>query len=51
MWKLSQGHDICSADPWINGAQDARNKAPRYHPFAAEHVAVAKLVESMVAGS
>jgi lysophospholipase L1-like esterase len=51
VWALSKGHDICSDDPWVNGAQDARNKAPRYHPFLAEHEAVAKLVASMVTRS
>ena len=35
VWKLSQGHDICSDDPWINGATNVQGKAPRYHPFAA----------------
>ena len=49
VWKLSQGHDICSADPWINGSVDQQGKAPRYHPFAVEHAAVAKLVESTLA--
>jgi len=48
VWGLSKGHDICSDDPWVNGAQDLKNKAPRYHPFLAEHEAVAKLVASMV---
>jgi lysophospholipase L1-like esterase len=51
VWKASQGHDICSADPWINGSVDQQGKALRYHPFAAEQVAVAKLVESVAAGS
>ena len=47
----AQGHDICSADPWINGSVDQQGKALRYHPFAAEQEAVATLVESMLAGS
>ena len=46
VWKASQGHDICSADPWINGSVNQQGKALRYHPFAAEQVAVASLVES-----
>ena len=49
VWKASAGHDICSADPWINGSVDQQGKAPRYHPFAVEHAAVAKLVESVLA--
>ena len=51
VWKASQGHDICSADPWINGSVDQQGKALRYHPFAAEQAAVAELVESTLAGS
>ena len=51
VWKASQGHDICSADPWINGSVDHKGKALRYHPFAAEQAAVAELVESTLAGS
>lgn len=48
VWSISRGHDICSSDPWINGAAEAPGRAPRYHPFAAEHVAVAKLVEQVL---
>ncbi len=48
VWSASRGHDICSDDPWVNGATNVRDKAPRYHPFAAEHAAVAKLIVSML---
>jgi lysophospholipase L1-like esterase len=51
VWKASSGHDICSADPWINGSVDQQGRALRYHPFAVEQAAVAKLVESVLAGS
>jgi lysophospholipase L1-like esterase len=51
VWTLSKDHDICSADPWINGSVNQQGRAPRYHPFAAEHVAVATLIESLLAGS
>ncbi len=44
VWKASQGHDICSADPWVNGAVTDQQRALRYHPFAAEQAAVAELV-------
>ena len=44
VWSASQGHDICSADPWINGSVDNERAAARYHPFAKEQVAVAGLV-------
>jgi lysophospholipase L1-like esterase len=51
VWRASAGHDICSKDPWINGSVNMQGKAPRYHPFAVEHIAVAKLIESALAGS
>jgi lysophospholipase L1-like esterase len=42
LWRASAGHDICSADPWINGLSGP-GAAP-FHPFAVEQVAVARLV-------
>jgi lysophospholipase L1-like esterase len=42
IWTASKGHDICSADPWINGLSGA-GAAP-FHPFAAEQAEVARLV-------
>lgn len=39
----SSGHDICAAQPWINGAQSADDAAP-LHPFPREQTAVAGLV-------
>ena len=44
VWRASGGHDICSADPWVNGAVTDQKRAARYHPFAEEQRAVAKLV-------
>jgi hypothetical protein len=35
MYAASQGHDICSDDPWVNGSVTDRQKALSYHPFAA----------------
>ena len=32
----SAGHDICSSDPWINGANTDPARALAFHPFAAE---------------
>lgn len=43
VWRASQGHDVCSADPWINGQYFSPVAAP-YHPFASEQAAVAQLV-------
>lgn len=34
MYAASAGHDICSSDPWVNGATTDRQKALSYHPFA-----------------
>jgi lysophospholipase L1-like esterase len=48
IWPESKGHDICSADPWINGSVNQPTKAAAYHPFAAEQRAVARLVEAAV---
>ena len=40
----SRGHDICSTDPWVNGAATAPDGTIPFHPFAAEQEAVARLV-------
>jgi lysophospholipase L1-like esterase len=44
LWRASAGHDLCAADPWINGL-DGPGAAP-FHPFAAEQSAVARLVQA-----
>ena len=48
VFTASEGHDICSDDPWVNGATNDQKRAARYHPFAAEQVAVAELVEEVL---
>jgi len=48
VWAISAGHDVCATDPWINGSINDQHRAPRYHPFAAEHAAVATLIDSML---
>jgi len=40
-YALSRGHDICSADPWVNGRVTNRQAALAYHPFASGMRAVA----------
>jgi hypothetical protein len=35
MYAASKGHDICSSDPWVNGATTDRRRALAFHPFAA----------------
>ena len=39
----SAGHDVCSADPWVNGSRTTED-AQAYHPLASEQRAVARLV-------
>lgn len=40
----SQGHDICSEDPWVNGSEMVPGDAIPYHPFVTEQTAVADLL-------
>jgi lysophospholipase L1-like esterase len=48
VWKASQGHDVCSTDPWINGQFTDVTRAQSFHPFANEQAAVAGLVVDQV---
>ncbi|MDT0202827.1 SGNH/GDSL hydrolase family protein [Nocardioides sp. AE5] len=48
MFALSEGHDICADDPWVNGAVDLPDRAAAYHPFAAEQEAAAAAVVEVV---
>ncbi|HEX4189912.1 MAG TPA: SGNH/GDSL hydrolase family protein [Marmoricola sp.] len=48
-YKSSAGHDVCSADPWVNGQRDIPGKALKFHPFAAYHVAVADQIVALLA--
>ena len=50
VFAASQGHDICSDEPWINGAEIAPDGTIPFHPFAAEQAAVAELVRDVVEG-
>jgi lysophospholipase L1-like esterase len=45
VYRASYGHDACSDVPWVNGQFADPNAAQSYHPFEAEMVAVAGLVE------
>jgi lysophospholipase L1-like esterase len=49
-WAMSKGHDVCSADPWVNGAEDQPGKAVALHPFEAFHEAVARKIVALVKG-
>ncbi|MGA8846000.1 MAG: SGNH/GDSL hydrolase family protein [Nocardioides sp.] len=44
----STGHDVCSEDPWINGAGVAPDGTIPFHPLAAEQAAVADLIGDML---
>lgn len=48
LWSVSQGHDICSSDPWINGATNRPGVAAAYHPLRAEQDEVTKLIRQAV---
>ena len=40
----SRGHDVCSSDPWVNGATTDRQRALAYHPLLSGMRAVAREV-------
>jgi lysophospholipase L1-like esterase len=44
----SKGHDICSAEPWVNGATVADDGTIPFHPFAVEQQAVAAKIVSLL---
>jgi len=44
----SQGHDICSAQPWVAGVRGDPSRAMGLHPYPAEQRAVADLVLDLV---
>ena len=44
LWEPTAGHDICAADPWINGRITSAERALAYHPLAAEQQAAAEAV-------
>lgn len=41
MYAASEGHDACSAHPWVNGMYNIPDGPARYHSFPAEQEAVA----------
>jgi len=45
VWTASQGHDICAADPWVNGQYTDPTRAASFHPFANEQLAIAGQIE------
>ena len=49
MYAASEGHDVCSDDPWVNGRQTQPGLALAFHPLAAGMRAVATELESLLA--
>ncbi len=45
---FSAGHDVCSADPWVNGRQTRRGVAAAFHPLAAGERALAVRLAKML---
>ena len=50
MYGASRGHDICSAEPWVNGRVTDRLRALAYHPLAAGMRADADAVVAALRG-
>lgn len=46
--RLSVGHELCSADPWLEGRRGRRGESIAYHPVAAEQEAVAEALAALV---
>jgi hypothetical protein len=46
--KLSDGHELCSPEPWVHGMTDQPGKAVAYHPLEAEQRAVADQLVAQV---
>jgi len=44
----SRGHDLCSDDPWVNGAELAADGTLPFHPLAVEQAAIATLIGDML---
>ncbi len=49
MHEASNGHEVCSPDPWVNGRRTDQERALAYHPFAVGQQAVAERVVELVA--
>lgn len=50
VYAASEGHDVCSADPWVNGPVTDPAAALAFHPFGNEQQAVAELVLGVLEG-
>jgi lysophospholipase L1-like esterase len=50
MYARSAGHDICSDEPWVNGAVTDRARAAAFHPFRRGMAATAAALADLLAG-
>ena len=50
MYARSEGHDVCSEDPWVNGIRTVEGEALAFHPFAEGMDAVAAEVVERLSG-
>ena len=48
MRAVSEGHEICSEDPWVNGKDTDQQEALAFHPFAEGQQAVADALLSLL---
>lgn len=51
LYAASAGHDVCSAEPWVNGRRTRTGVALAFHPLAAGAHATATLLEDLIAAS
>jgi hypothetical protein len=49
MYGPSEGHDVCSGSPWVNGYKNRAGKAEALHPFESYHRAVADKLVTLLA--
>ncbi|KRB78605.1 hypothetical protein ASE01_04970 [Nocardioides sp. Root190] len=47
MWTATEGHDICSEDPWVAGVRP-QEAGIAYHPYAAGQEAVVEELQALV---
>jgi len=48
VFAASEGHDVCSDEPWVNGVQTAADGTIPLHPFAIEQAAIAAMIRDVV---
>lgn len=51
MYAASEGHDVCSRTPWVNGYRTIAGEAYYFHPFPAYHEAVANEIARLLGAS